>query len=157
MRGLLIGILVLALVVIGGGLVAATAYQAGVTAAAVATTTEGAAVVAPVVVHGYGWGGWGWGPGFGFFGFFGFLLVLFLVFGLIRAIAGPRRGWGGPGRWDGPNGGRLRQPVGVAGEAALRRLAPRVASGRDDPARAAGATDGLTEWRTTMRHGCPRS
>ena len=105
MRGLLIGILVLALVVIGGGLVAATAYQAGVTAAAVATTTtDGATVVAPVVVHGYGWGGWGWGPGFGFFGFFGFLLVLFLVFGLIRAIAGPRRGWGGPGRWDGPNG-----------------------------------------------------
>jgi hypothetical protein len=105
MRGLLIGILVLALVLVGGGVVAATAYQAGITAGAIATTTEGGAVVAPVVVHGYGWGGWGWGPGLGFFSFFGFLLVLFLVFGLIRAIAGPRRGWGGPGRWDGPNGG----------------------------------------------------
>ena len=86
MRAVLITIFVLALVVIGGGAIAATAYQAGLQTAVIA---EGGAVVAPVIVQGAGWG-WGWGPGFGFFGFFGFLLVLFLVIGLIRAIAGPR-------------------------------------------------------------------
>ena len=98
MRAIAITILVLALVVIGGGVIAATAYQAGLQTAVIA---EGGAVVTPVVVNGAGWG-WGWGPGFGFLGFFGFLLVLFLVFGLIRAIAGPRRGhWGGPGHGHG--------------------------------------------------------
>ena len=96
MRAVLITILVLSLVLIGGGAIAATAYQVGLQTAVIA---EGGAVVTPVVVHG---AGWGWGPGFGFFGFFGFLLVLFLVFGLIRAIAGPRRGgWGGPGNGHG--------------------------------------------------------
>jgi hypothetical protein len=100
MRAVLITILILSLVLIGGGAIANTAYQVGLQTAVIA---EGGAVVTPVVVHG---AGWGWGPGFGLFGFFGFLLVLFLVFGLIRAIAGPRRGgWGGPnghgpGSWE---------------------------------------------------------
>ena len=107
MRGFLIAILVLGVVVLGGGLIAATAYQAGVaTAVTVAQpVAEGAATVV-VPVAGYGWGWHGFGPGFGFLGFFGFLFFLFLFFALIRAIAGPRRGWGGyggPGRWgDGP-------------------------------------------------------
>ena len=103
-EALLITFLVFAIVLVGGGLVAATAYQAGLSTAVttvVRPPTTGTVVVP--VAHGWGYG-WGWGPGFGFLGFFGFLFVLFLVFGLIRAIVGPRRGWGGPGRWDGPGG-----------------------------------------------------
>ena len=98
MRGFLIAILVLGVVVLGGGLIAATAYQAGLsTAVAVAQpAAEGAGTVV-VPVAGYGWGWHGFGPGFGFFGFLGVLLFVFLVIGLIRAIAGPRRGWGGAG------------------------------------------------------------
>ena len=96
MRAVLITIFVLALVVIGGGAIAATAYQAGLQTAVIA---EGGAVVTPVIVQG---AGWGWGPGFGFLGFFGFLLVLFLVIGLIRAIAGgPHHRHGhGHGSWE---------------------------------------------------------
>lgn len=118
MRGALIAVLVLAIAVIGGGLVASVAYQAGVssavTTAVVATGTtgaDGATVVTPVVVPAHGWGwGWGHGPGFGLFGFFGFLFVLFLIFGLIRALTFRGRGWGGPGGpggrggWGGPGG-----------------------------------------------------
>ena len=110
MRGFLIAILVLGVVLLGGGLIAATAYQAGLSTAVtvVQPAAEGAGtVVVPVAGYGWGWHGFG----FPFFGFFGFLLFLFLFFGLIRAIAGPRRGWGGgpgwggPGRYgDGPNG-----------------------------------------------------
>jgi hypothetical protein len=99
-------ILLIAVLVIGGGLIATTAYQAGLSQV-VTTTTDGARVVVPVA--GYGWGyGYGhpFGFGFGFFGFLGTLIFLFLVFGLIRAVffrGGPgRRGWG-PG-W-GPRGG----------------------------------------------------
>lgn len=81
--------------VLGIGLLGTAVYQAGV-AAGIAADAAGAA---PAVVP-YGW--YGPGFGFGFFGFFGFLLVLFLVFGLLRAaFGGPRRGWGGPGRWEG--------------------------------------------------------
>ena len=113
MRGFLIGLLVLIIVVVGGGAIATTAYQAGLSqavttvaqGAAGAAGTTGTTVVVPAYGYGYGWHGFGWG--FGFFGFFGFLLVLFLVFGLIRAIAfggrgGWGRGWKGGGRWDGP-------------------------------------------------------
>jgi hypothetical protein len=113
MRGFLIGLLVLIVVVVGGGAIASTAYQAGLSqavttvaqGAAGAAGTTGTTVVVPAYGYGYGWHGFGWG--FGFFGFFGFLLVLFLVFGLIRAIAfggrgGWGRGWKGGGRWDGP-------------------------------------------------------
>jgi hypothetical protein len=100
MQRAIAAIVLIAVLVIGGGLIATTAYQAGlsqaVTTAADGTTT----VVAPAA--GYGWGyGYGWHPfgfGFGFFGFLGTLLFLFLVFALIRAIffrGGPGRGWGG--------------------------------------------------------------
>ena len=109
MRGFLIAILVLGVVVLGGGLIAATAYQAGLSTAVtvVQPVAEGAGTVV-VPVAGYGWGWHGFGPGFGFLGFFGFLFFLFLFFALIRAIAGPRRGWGGHGGHgpggDGPGG-----------------------------------------------------
>jgi hypothetical protein len=112
MRGFLIGVLVLIVVVVGGGAIATTAYQAGLSqavtvaqGAAGSAATTGTTVVVPAYGYGYGWHGFG--GGFGFFGFFGFLLVAFLIFGLIRAIAfggrgGWGRGWKGGGRWDGP-------------------------------------------------------
>jgi hypothetical protein len=94
-------ILLIAVLVVGGGIVATTAYQAGLSAAV--TTTAGAAsapVVVPPYAYGYGFGWHPYGAGFGFFGLLGTLLFLFIVFGLIRAIAfrggpGRRGGWGG--------------------------------------------------------------
>ena len=112
-------ILLIALLAIGGGFIAVTAYQAGLgTAVTTAVAEGGATVVAPIAPYGYGYG-YGWhGGGFGFFGFLGTLFFLFLVFALIRAIAfrgGPGRGgwgrgWGGPGAWDngGPDHARSR-------------------------------------------------
>jgi hypothetical protein len=114
MPRILAAILLVAVLAIGGGIVATTAYQAGLSTA---VTTAGAsgAVVAPVVVPAYGYGyGFGWHPGFGLFGFLGALFFLFIVFALVRAIfwrggAGRRGGWG-PGVWggygpgQGPNG-----------------------------------------------------
>ena len=90
--------LLLVVLAVGGSAIAATAYQAGLTTAVAQVPADGATVVAPVVVHGYGWG-WGF-PGFGIFGFFATLFFIFLVFGLLRAIfwggRGHRNGWGGP-------------------------------------------------------------
>ena len=105
MPRILAAILLVAVLAIGGGLIATTAYQAGVSTA-VTTTTASGAVVAPVVVPAYGYGyGFGWHPGFGIFGFLGTLLFLFIVFALVRAIfwrGGPgRRGGWGPGGWGG--------------------------------------------------------
>jgi hypothetical protein len=94
-------VLLIAVLAVGGGIVATTAYQAGLSAAV--TTTAGAVpgqVIVPAYAAGYGFGWHPYGGGFGFFGFLGTLLFLFIVFGLIRAIAfrgGPRHrgGWGG--------------------------------------------------------------
>jgi hypothetical protein len=92
-------VLLIALLAIGGGFIAVTAYQAGLgTAVTTAIADGGATVVAPMAPFGYGYG-YGWhGGGFGFFGFLGTLFFLFLVFALIRAIVfrgGPGRGgWG---------------------------------------------------------------
>jgi hypothetical protein len=96
---------VIAAVVLVGllGALGVGVYQAGFVAGA---ATEGATVVAPYAY------GWGWGIGHGFFGFFGTLLVIFIIFGLLRAIfwRGPRwgGGWGyghhGYGRPDGFRG-----------------------------------------------------
>ncbi len=100
-------ILLVALLAIGGGFIAVTAYQAGLgTAVTTAVAEGGATVVAPIAPYGIGYG-YGWhGGGFGFFGFLGTLLFIFIVFGLIRAIF-----WrGGPGRgpWGHDHGGRGR-------------------------------------------------
>jgi hypothetical protein len=102
-------ILLVAVLAIGGGFIAVTAYQAGLGTAVTTAVADGSAtVVAPIAPYGYGYG-YGWHPGgFGFFGFLGPLFFLFLVFALIRAIVfrgGPghggrsRGGWGGPGAW----------------------------------------------------------
>lgn len=101
MRNLFIGLLVVAALVIGGGIIAQTAYQAGVstvvtTAAAQAPAGTVVTPVAPVPYPYYGGWGWGWGHGFPFLGFIGFFLFLFLIFGLMRAIFWRGR-WGGPG------------------------------------------------------------
>jgi hypothetical protein len=116
MQRAIAAILLIAILAIGGGLIAAAAYQAGLSQAVV-TATDGTTVVAPVA--GYGWGyGYGWHPGgfgFGFFGFLGTLLFLFIIFGLIRAIffrGGPGRGgWGsgwGPGWGPGDHDARRK-------------------------------------------------
>ncbi len=98
-------ILLVVLLVIGGGVIANTAYQAGVSTAVTTAVSDGATVVTQVPAYGYGYGyGYGWHPfgfGFGIFGLFFGLFFLFIVFGLIRAIFwGGRRGWGGG--WGGP-------------------------------------------------------
>ena len=111
MRNLFIGLLVVAALVVGGGIIAQTAYQAGLSTAVTTTAASAPAgtVVTPVAPvpypYYYGGWGWGWGHGFPFLGFIGFFLFLFLIFGLFRAIFWRGRGWGGPGGrggWGGP-------------------------------------------------------
>ena len=107
MRNLFIGFLVLAVVIIGGGIVASVAYQAGVSTAVttVAADAPDGTVVTPVAPYPYPYGyGWGWGHGgFPFFGILAGLFLLFLLFALIRAATWRGRGWnggpGGYGRW----------------------------------------------------------
>ena len=115
MRNLFIGLLIVAAVVVGGGFIAQTAYQAGLSTAittAAANAPDGS-VVTPVAPgaypygYGYGYGPWGWGHGFSIFGFLGTLLVIFLIFGLLRAAFWRGRGnggWGRHGYWAGPGG-----------------------------------------------------
>jgi len=88
-------ILLVAVLAIGGGLIAVTAYQAGVGTAVTAAVAEGGNVVTTVPAWGYGYG-YGWHPGgFGIFGLLFGLFFLFLIFGLVRAVFwGGRRGWG---------------------------------------------------------------
>ena len=108
MPRILAAILLVAVLAIGGGIIATTAYQAGLGTAITTATGSAGTDVAPVVVtpaYGYGYGpGWHPGFGFGFFGFLATLFFLFIVFALLRAIfwrGGPgRRGWG-PGGWGG--------------------------------------------------------
>ena len=111
MRRVFAAILLVAVLAIGGGIIANTAYQAGLSTAVTTATGSGATVVTPVVVpaYGYGWHAFGWG--FGIFGFFAALFFLFIVFALIRAIfwrggAGRHGGWGSSwsGYDKGPNG-----------------------------------------------------
>ena len=128
MRNLFVGLLIVAAIVIGGGFVANEAYQAGLHTAVTtaAANAPAGSVVTPVVPgaygypYGYGYGFGGWGHGFSIFGFLGSLLVIFIIFGLLRAIFWRNRwgggGWGhhgygkwgpggpgGPGRWGDPN------------------------------------------------------
>jgi hypothetical protein len=125
MRNIFIGLLVVAALAVGGGFIAQTAYQAGLTTAittAAANAPDGT-VVTPVVPgaypYGYGYGpGWGWGHGgFSILGFLGTLLFIFLIIGLLRAAFwrgggswGNGRRWDGPGKWgDGDHRGRFQQ------------------------------------------------
>ena len=129
MRRIIPAILLIAVLAIGGGVIASTAYQAGLQTA-VATTADGTGttVVVPAYAVGYGWHPFGFG--FGFFGFLGALLFFILVFGLIRAIffGGRHRHWDGPG-WGpggpmGPSGPGTGRPAGSRygrWEAALRQ------------------------------------
>ena len=102
MRRIVPAILLVAVLAIGGGLLVNSAYDAGVHTA-VTTAVGNGAQVAPVVVPPYGYGyGYGWHPfgwGFSIFGLLFGLFVLFIIFGLVRAIF-----WGGRGRrgrrWD---------------------------------------------------------
>jgi hypothetical protein len=113
MRQFFIGLVMLVAVVAVGGAVASVAYQAGLSTAitSVAATAPEGTIVTPVAPgvgpFGYGYGagpGWGWhgGPASGIVGFFVTLFVIFIFFGILRAVFfGGRRGWGGPG---GPGG-----------------------------------------------------
>jgi hypothetical protein len=110
MRNLIIGLLVVAALVVGGGIIAQTAYQAGLSTAVTTAAANAPAgtVVTPVAPYPYPYygPGWGWHGGWGIFGFLFFLFLLFLIFGLLRAVFWRGRGgWGGPGRgWSGPGG-----------------------------------------------------
>jgi hypothetical protein len=109
MRRLFAAILLIAVLAIGGGAIASTAYQAGLSTAVTTTTAAGGTVVTqPIVVpayaYGYGYGFHGFGFGAGILGFFGTLLFIFIVFALIRAIVFGGRHRGGPG-WGGPGWG----------------------------------------------------
>lgn len=109
MGRLIAAIALIAVLAVGGGLIATAAYQAGLSTAVTTAAASGGAI-APVVLPPYAYG-YGYGPhpfGFGFFGFLGTLLFLFIVFGLIRAIFGRGRpgrhggrheAWGGRGPW----------------------------------------------------------
>ena len=98
MRRVVPTILLVALLVIGGGIVAGVAYQAGVSTAVSTVAAPAGTVVVPATGYGYGWHFFG--PGLGFLGS---LLFLVVVLGLIRAVVfgfgrHPRDGHGwGPG------------------------------------------------------------
>lgn len=101
-------LLLILVLAIGGGVIATTAYQAGLDTAVTAAVADGA-TVAPVVVPAYGFGWHGAGFGFGLFGLFATVFFVFIVFALIRALffrgTGRRGGWGGgPGSWSGSHG-----------------------------------------------------
>lgn len=95
-------------VLIIGGAIAWGAYDAGVMRGVAQGVTQfvapaGAPGTVPVVAyyaHPYGWG-YGFNP----FGFLFPLLGLFLLFGVMRALIGGRRGWGHRGWYsDGQHG-----------------------------------------------------
>lgn len=128
MRRFFIAFLIIAALAAGGGLIANTAYQAGLATAVttVAATAPDGSVVIPVApggypLYGYGYGP-GWGGGFSILGFLGTLLVIILIIGLIRAIAfRGSRGHGGWGHHGWGPGGRGDQ--GEAGERPWERQA----------------------------------
>jgi hypothetical protein len=113
MNGRTIAQVILALVLITGVVfLGIGAYNAGVTQGLV---QSGQVVVAPGAYVGPYVGGpyvGGWGHGFSFFGFLGTLFFILLLFGLLRAVFGRGRGWGGGhGGWGGPGGpGRYPGP-----------------------------------------------
>lgn len=104
MRRVVPAILLLTVLLVGGGLVATVAYQAGLSTSVTSVAAPSGTVVVPAYGYGYGWHFFG--PGFGFLGFLGTVLFLFIVFGLVRALVfgfgrRPRDGHGwGPGMRD---------------------------------------------------------
>lgn len=93
--GFLVGVLFL-------GVVAAVAYNVGLSTGAASTGAVATGAATPVV-----YGPWfGWGFGFGFFPFFGFIFFILILALVFRAIFRPW-GWGhhgwrsgyGPGGW----------------------------------------------------------
>jgi hypothetical protein len=150
MNGRTIARIALAILLVAGAVtLGVTAYNAGVTTGLAdsgrVVVGAGGAVVAPGYI-GYGYG---WGHGFGFFGFFGGLLFLLLLFGLIRAAFGPRRGFrDGPGWYPGGwrdeggrtwDGGRTWEERAREAHDAWHRSHPEDRSGGDPTAR---STDG---------------
>ncbi len=144
------GILLVLVLVVGGGLIAATAYQAGLRHGGHHDRRPGHdRPTAPrpsssrPTGYGWGWHGWGWGPG---------LRVLRLLrvpdrpLPVLRADARPifwRRAWLlRRTRWPGRGGlRRLRRPLGVARARHVRPVAPRVPL-RRERARAARRAGG---------------
>jgi hypothetical protein len=121
MRRFIAFILLVAVLAVGGGIIASTAYQAGLGTAITTATGSGGVVVTPIVVPGYGYGPNPFGVGFGFFGFLATLFFLFIVFGLARAVfsragAGRQGGWGGPGWHGGPGPGVWGGPGGTGSD-----------------------------------------
>jgi hypothetical protein len=109
--GRVLGVILFVAVLAGIGI---GVYNAGVNEglaqAAIAAQAAGddPAVVIPPYAGPYGYG-YGWhGGGFGFFGILFGILVLFLLFGLIRAAFGWGR-WNGGGRGPGGWGGGGRE------------------------------------------------
>ncbi len=110
-------ILLIAVLAVGAGAIATTAYQAGLSTAVTQAVADGATIINPAVAPAYAYGyGWGHG-GPGFFGFLGTVLILLLVFGLIRGLIwggrgrgqhGSGHGWGRGWGSDAPNGMRDR-------------------------------------------------
>ena len=135
MPRILAAILLVAVLAIGGGLIATTAYQAGLGTAVTTATGSAGTVVAPVVVPRLrlrlGPAGIPAASASGSSASSRTLFFLFIVFALIRAIfwrGGPgRRGWGraaGAARLrQGPRRQRPR-PVGEPRQRDIRRLAP---------------------------------
>ena len=127
MPRILAAILLVAVLAIGGGLIATTAYQAGLGTAITTATGSAARPSTPVVVPAYGYGyGPGWHPAASASASSASsarLFFLFIVFALIRAIF-----WrGGPGRSRrlGPRRlGRLRLRQGPGGSSARGRATP---------------------------------
>ena len=97
--------LLIVVLVVGCGVIATAAYQAGVNNAVTTTQNAGTVAATPVVVPAYGYGVGFWHPFGWIFGFFASIFFLFIVFALVRAIffrGGPgRRGGWGPGWGDG--------------------------------------------------------
>jgi len=88
MRRIVPAILLITLLVIGGGIIANTAYQAGLSTAVTTAAANGATVVAPVPAYGYGYG-YGWHPfGFGF-GIFGFIAAIVACYRGMNCELGP--------------------------------------------------------------------
>ncbi len=104
-------ILLIVVLAIGGGVIATTAYQAGLDSAISSSITSGSVVTPVIVPYGPAWHG----AGFGVFDLFVTLFFVFVVFALLRLVFFRgmwRRGGWNPGamRSDHGHGGSWGQP-----------------------------------------------